>query len=160
MLVVSRGRRWALFAGLLLLHLTVMAAADLATENSMSDAEWDADDISYPNDGVPLCSSGVERTGAVVVGCGLAGLFAAAHLQREGVPTVLLEADPVQCGGRLRSRQLRFDAFPGFEISVEEAANFMYGTQKQGTLDSQNPTHRLFAGYDLQYYEYEDSFVS
>lgn len=124
-----------------------------AAPSSDSDEWWAVDRHLEACDG----DDKVERTDVVVVGCGLAGLFATAHLQRERIDVVLLEADPEVCGGRLRSRTLGggIRDGDGNKINVEEAANFMYGTKFQGDAKfRENPTHRLFEGYGLDFIFY------
>jgi FAD binding domain len=146
---------------LLLLLLIVSSAiaqqsAPTSSEDVMFEEEWnreeDGEDSATSNN---VCGP-VQRADVLVIGCGLAGLFAAARLKREGVSVIMVEADE-KCGGRLRSQLVSFGGTDSpataATYTFEAAANFMIG-RKRGNNFRENPTSRLFTGYGLETFDY------
>jgi hypothetical protein len=146
-----------LLAVLVLLVLALSAASAQSTinvEDVMNEAEWDLDDPPAPNSANPSCGP-VERSDVLIIGCGLAGLFAAARLKHEGVSVSIVEAEAF-CGGRLKSQDFTFGTDDPPTVGTyrfEAAANFMYG-RKKGTSFRENPISRLFTGYGLDTFDY------
>lgn len=114
------------------------------------DDDDDNDGPEMPN-GVALCGLPIRRD-VVVVGAGLAGMFASATLQKKGTTYILVEADEIP-GGRLRSFETPFvkevNSANGEETfyNLEEGANFMYG---KGDNFGINPIYGLFEKYGTE----------
>ncbi|KAL2651337.1 hypothetical protein R1flu_019465 [Riccia fluitans] len=92
--------RWQGFAGINVKPRAKVSEGEVSSSSSVSNVE-------YPED-----------TGVIVIGAGLAGLAAAKHLAREGVPFTLLEASD-GVGGRVRTDE--FEGFlldRGFQIHI------------------------------------------
>jgi hypothetical protein len=146
-----------LLSVLVLLVLALSSASAQSTssvEDGMSEAEWDRDDPPVPDSAVPSCGP-VEQSDVLIIGCGLAGLFAAARLKHEGVSVSIVEAESF-CGGRLKSQEVTFgtdDPATAESYTFEAAANFMYG-RKRGSSFRENPISKLFTGYGLETFDY------
>jgi NAD(P)-binding Rossmann-like domain len=144
---------------LLLLLLIVSSAiaqqsAPTSSEDVMFEEEWNREEDGEDSATSNACGP-VQRADVLVVGCGLAGLFAAARLKREGVSVMMVEADE-KCGGRLRSQSVSFGTDSPTTAAMytfEAAANFMIG-RKRGNNFRENPTSRLFTGYGLETFDY------
>ena len=79
-----------------------------------------------------MTNNQTDRFPVVIVGGGLAGLLAAAHLAGRGIPPLLLEADSQYAGGRLQGGAAETFTYAGREWSFA----------------SEHGMHALWGGYD------------